>query len=388
MSLERIAAVCFWIVVAGAVAPGQQKGEATGQPPQALVTRVTERTYPAGGLLPWRHVETRSEADGRVIVVETEETTGMDGKLEPSREMRTETVRAGATTPQTRRDLFGFDAQRRRRLLETTQSEQETVADANIRIVESRWARDINGRLGLASRRIEARRSIAPDIHETDTTLLLPGINDALRESERTEHTERQINPAVMRQDITQLVFDVNGRWQPIELRSVEIRGIGSSERLEEETIRRPDTSGTLVIAERSVTRRSEVNGAEQVTIETYSQYGEGFIRSNSQLALNQRVHVSTAATADGGRYTVEEVEARNPVAPGDPLRVIHRTMTSVSRVGRDQWVTERHVLELDLNGRLVPVITEREESAGSRGLDVVPCVQTNPAYLSYAGPR
>jgi hypothetical protein len=80
---------------------------------------------------------------------------------------------------------------------------------------------------------------------------------------------------------------------------------------------------------------------------------------------LSQRVHRTTTATADGGRYTVEEVEGRSGVAPNDPMRVIRRTVTTVRQIGTDRWVTERQVFERDVNGRLRLVINETEERAG-----------------------
>ena len=198
-------------------------------------------------------------------------------------------------------------------------------------------------------------------MREAHTTLLVPDINETLRATERTEYTERRINPGLVRHDSTQLVRDINGRWQPIEVRRGEAREIGASERMEEETIQRRDMNGKLVVDERNVIRRSNANGQEHVVIETYAPYADGLPR----LALSQRVHRTTTATADGGRYTVEEVEGRSHIAPSDPMRVIRRTVTTVRQIGTDRWVTERQVFERDVNGRLRLVINETEESAG-----------------------
>ena len=190
-------------------------------------------------------------------------------------------------------------------------------------------------------------------------------MNETLRESERTEYTERQIAPAMVRRDSTQLVRDLNGRWQSTEIRSRESRDIGSSERIEEETIRRPDMNGKLTVSERSITRRSEANGRDYVVIETYAQNAEGFPRADTRLGLSRRVRRTTTATADGGRYTIEEMEARSSVAPSNPMRVIRRTVATVRNTGPDRWTTQRQVFELDVNGRLVPIVTQTEETAG-----------------------
>jgi hypothetical protein len=150
----------------------------------------------------------------------------------------------------------------------------------------------------------------------------------------------------------------------PIETRSGDVREMGA-ERVEEETIRRPGlTYGTLVPSERIVTRQSEANGRQQVIIETYSQHADGYARTDGRLALSQRVRRSTSDTADGGRTSIEEVEARNRVSPGDPMRVVQRTVVTIRNVSPDRRVTERQLFERDLNGRLALVMTEVEDTA------------------------
>ena len=260
--------------------------------------------------------------------------------------------------------MFGFGAGRQRRLLETTLSRQATAAGGAPRTIQDTWVSDVNGRLGLKSRRIEESRLTAPDTRQVDTTLLRQGIDGALRETERTEDTERRINPAVVRHDVTHLVLDMNGRWQPTEARRTEIHDIGSSERLEDETVLRRDTAGMLVVSERNVTRRSEANGREQVVVETYARNVDGFPRSDTPRELRQRVQITTTATVDGGRNTVEELQARSPVAPSDSLRAIRRIVTTVRRTGPDRWVTARQIFEVDANGRLAPAIADSEDTA------------------------
>ena len=115
---------------------------------------------------------------------------------------------------------------------------------------------------------------------------------------------------------------------------------------------------------ERNVIRRSEANGSRQEVIETYAFDDEGFFRSNGHLALHQRVRMSTTATPDGGRQTVEEVEGHNLAAYREPMRVVRRVVETVRQIDSGRWVTDRQVFELDLNGRLVPVGAERVERA------------------------
>jgi len=362
MTFGRIAVICFCIVLTSEAATGQPMSNATPQGQEgASRVSVMERTYPTGDRAPWRRVQTRSEPGSREVVVETLEMPDLEGRLAPTQEIVIETNRAAPNTAQIRRDLFQFSPEGRRRLSETTDSQRETLANGDTRAVHNTSAPDLNGRLGLRSRQIEETRSAAPDVRETHNTLLVPDVNETLRATERTEYTERQINPRLVRHDNTQLVRDINGRWQAIEARRGETWEIGASERIEEETIQRRDMNGKLAVDERNVTRRSIANGQEQVVIETYAPYADGLPR----LALSQRVHRTTTATGDGGRYTVEEVEGRNLSAPNDPLGVTRRTTTTVRQIGTDRWVTERQVFERDVNGRLRLVINDTEERVG-----------------------
>jgi len=169
--------------------------------------------------------------------------------------------------------------------------------------------------------------------------------------------------PGPVRHDSTRMFRDINGRWQPIETRSVEIHQLGPAEHVEVETIRRPDTSGALVVSERRVTHRIVDAAGEQLSIETYAGDEEGFVRYDGRLALHDRVRISNTMTADGDRQRIEEVEGRDPVAPRDPLRVVRRLVETTRRAGSDRWVTERQLFELDIERRLVPVMTEHEEA-------------------------
>jgi len=44
-------------------------------------------------------------------------------------------------------------------------------------------------------------------------------------------------------------------------------------------------------------------------------------------------------------------------------MRVVQRTVVTVRNIAPDRQVTERQVFELDVNGRLAPVVRETEET-------------------------
>jgi hypothetical protein len=357
MTRQQIAGFSLLVVVTAASAAAQQRSD-TADTAAAPATRVTNLTYPAGGVIPLRRVERRTESGGRKIIIEATETPGVEGKWEPIEEIVTDTSRG-----QAKRDVFRFYLGRQR-LAETTQLELETRApEKNTRNVQRTWITDLDGRLTLSSGYVEETKLVSPGIQQRTATLSLQSPEGSLHEVERRESTEHQVSSAVAQHDSTNSVRDLNGRWVATEARSGQTRGIGSAEHVEEETIQRQNLTGALAVRDSVVTRTSETNGEKRVLTETYSQDAEGFVRSDNHLALRQRLRRSTTATTDGGESTVEEVEARNPVAPNDPMRVIRRTLLTVRRVAPDRWVTERQMFERDLNGRLVLVADDTEET-------------------------
>ena len=353
MTLPRIAGICsFCILLTSAIATGQSKSNTTSRGQQGPASAVSQPDYEAGDIMPLRRTLTRSTSGGREVVVETVESLDIEGRLAPMREIVTET-RTERNTQHVKQDVFRFNPDRRRHLSETTESRQDRQPNGDTATVHNTWAPDLNGHLHQTSRRTEQTTSSAPDVRQTSTTLLVPQINETLGETERSEHTARRVNPGVVRHDSTHLVRDINGRWKPVEIRRGEVREIaGTSEQIEEETIQYPDLNGNLAVAERNVIRRSRTNDQEHVVIETYAPSLDDWPRDHGG-SLSQRVQRTTTVTADGGRSTVEEVEARSPVAPSDPMRVISRTVTTVRPISADRWVTERQVFEPDLEGRL-----------------------------------
>jgi hypothetical protein len=281
-------------------------------------------------------------------VVETSARPDLEGRLMPSREVVVEPAM---------REVFVFDLQGRRRLVEAVESVRETQPNGDTSAVHTTWAPDVNGRRAVMSRLVERTQSSPSGVHRTETTFLAPHLGDTLRETERVVRDERRITPGVVGHESTYSIRDVNGRWQPIETRRGEVRDVRASERFEEETTQRLDVNGRLVDDERTVTRSFSANARDHVVTEI-------FARSDGRLALSQRVHRTTAVNPDGGRYTVEEVEARNPVAPSDPLRVIRRIVTTVRPVRTGGWVTEQEVFERDVNGRLL--LVDRELTTSS----------------------
>jgi hypothetical protein len=120
----------------------------------------------------------------------------------------------------------------------------------------------------------------------------------------------------------------------------------------------RRDVNGRDAVSEKVVTHRARTNDEERVVIETYLPSIEG-----GRLALSRRVNRMTTVTDDGSQ-TVEETAEPNPVALGDPMRIVRRSVTTVRTRGTGSFVTERQVFDLDVNGRLVPIVGQTESTS------------------------
>lgn len=351
-SFQSVAGIVV-LLVAPAIAAVQQTGIRQGPPPSPT-SSTTEGAYAAGAALPSRRVQTRTTTNGREVLTETTEAPGPDGRMKMSQETTTETVRTGADSTQTKRDVFVPDAQGRPRLMETTQTDVQTSRDGSSRSVANTMTSDPNGRLSISSREIQETKSVSPTVKQTDTSIYRPGANEPLVESERLQQTERKVSASVTQSESTRLVRDGNGRWQAAEARNQEVRTAGA-EQITEETLHRINDKGTLALSEKKVTTQSKSGGQDHAITETYT---------GTRLELSQRVRTTTSTTP-GGQEIVREVEARNLATPNAPLRVVERTVETRRQIGPDRWEIQRQVFALDGNGRLIPVLTEKSESVG-----------------------
>jgi hypothetical protein len=266
---------------------------------------------------------------------------------------------AGPEVKQTRTDVYGTDDRGRQRLLEATESTEEKLANGRSRKVETTSRVDVNGRLAVRSQYTEETTTTASGRRETVASLLEPGTNGALQESRRTESSEREVRPGVVRVDSTERARGQNGGWETSQVRTRESRPLGPGESVIDETIQRPDVSGRLAVTERNVTRRTEANGRVTEVTETFGDNGQGLTRPDTPMGLSQRVTKTTTAAAGGGTSTVEEIEGRSLAAPNEPMRVVRRIVETVRATGPGRFETQRQVFERDPNGRMVLVSSD-----------------------------
>jgi hypothetical protein len=360
MILQHIACICASVVLTSSVATAQSPDAAAQSPASSVVEYTYDRST-----TPWRVVSSRTTTGGRDVTIATVEAPNADGRMSPVQETVTEKTRSSPATEQTTQQVFVVDSNGRRTLFETTDSQRVVTANGDTDVSHTTVRQDINGRAEVKARTLEQTRRVAPGTRRIETTVLLPDPNAALREALRTDETERRVDPRTVVYDSAQLSRDVNGRWLTTETRRRESRETSASERVQEQTIQRLDVNGRVAPVERTVVQASTANGREEEVTETFAPYLDRLPASGSGLTLSARVTRTTTKSADGGSSSIEEVEARNPAAPGDPMRVTRRIVTTIRSIGADRTVTEREVFERDVNGRLQRISSEVEESSG-----------------------
>jgi hypothetical protein len=370
MMLWRSLGIGVWMVTASAVASAQYRfpypvpdvpGTWPGAPSESRVIR----THLDGTTSPSQRVESRTRVNGVDIVTSIIERPDVEGRMRPSVETTTATVRTRPNAESTRHDVVAFDQSGRRMLIASTESEQKIRADGSIDIVRLTSAPDPAGHLVLVSREVEHTRSVSPEVTETERVLFLVSDHEMV-ETERVNQRERQVGAGLVRREMTRSVRDVNGQFHATETRSEEVRTSPSDSR-EEATIQRPDVTGKLAVDERTVVHRSNVDGRERTTVETSTT--EGAARPGN-LQLNRRLTRTTTSAADGSSRTDEDVEARVPFAPGEPLHPVQRSSGTIRNIDERYWEMQRRLSEVDVNHQMTPIVRETgtATASGSNG--------------------
>ena len=152
-------------------------------------------------------------------------------------------------------------------------------------------------------------------------------------------------------------VPDVNGRLVLV------------SQRIDETTTVTPDESRTV-----TVVLEPGINGPLQETRrieETERRFNGGVRHDTTELMrdVNGRWHTvatrtaETTTTADGAQSSIEGIETPSLVAPSAPARLVQQTTITVRKIGPERWLRERHLYELDPNGRMVLVESSTHET-------------------------
>jgi hypothetical protein len=268
----------------------------------------------------------------------------------------------------TSREFFRFVAQGKRGPVEAIAIARELSAEGVFPavITNTRDASfvDINGQITLTSRQIQ--RAVSPSMGQREISVSdqRPDLDGRLQEVLRTATSERRMGD-VFQRDTTLFSRDLNGRLGPIETRSQVIRTIAAPEDVEEETIRRLDIDGRLALDERNVVWHTRTGDREQAVTETFARNVAGVIGAEERLELVRRVRRTTTLAPDGGGDIIEEVEERTPGMPGEPIRLVRRTVETVRRVDPDRWTMTRQLFMVGPNREFLLIERDTGDATG-----------------------
>ncbi len=240
-------------------------------------------------------------------------------------------------------------------IIEVVEEEHRTLSGGEEHVSRTVSTPDLNGRFSVIRQEDQTTILTNIGVQETNTTVFLPDIHGGFQPAEQIEQTEREKGPGTVETERISKVRDGNGNWVPTERRIVLSREANGQSRTEEEQIYRSDSTGPLSLSEqvyRTYSRDSE--GNEQWTTDTHEKSIDG------RLHLNQRVKIVHESLSGGRERTVQEVEQRNPVAPGEDLRVVERTVTTSRPVGNGESELEVEVKALGGSGQLETILTQR----------------------------
>ena len=327
-SFFRFVLVIIGVILCGLGAISAQTADNQSADPSKSWTATTESNENNGN--PTRTTESQTQRGNRTVDVRSVQARGLDGTMTPYQDIETETVRLNATSTRTITRTFVQDGNGTRTLSQITQEEKDTLPDGGSKVVRSTSNPDANGNLQVIQREVQETAIKSPGVQETNTTVMLPGIDGTLAPTMRT-HELQQRNGNTVEIQKTTLLPDGSGNWQVGEVKKETIKNDGknSSQQVD---VSRPDSEGNLGEVARTVSRESETgSGDKRKEEDAYSVDLPGTTRDGN-LHQIQRV-TTTQHTDSAGQQTTQTAEAPNPGNPGSGMQV-NTIMNDTVRLG------------------------------------------------------
>jgi hypothetical protein len=292
-------------------------------------TSTSQQDSPNATINPLRTTESHTESDGRVMNRNSVQTMGMDGRYVPYSDIESQTVRVNDSTVRSIQRAFGRDVDGHRVLIQEKQEEIRSLPGGAQSVTRTFSNPDANGALQVVQRESEDSKQISPGVRVTNSTIFSPDINGGLSAAVRTEQRERRASDGTIESSKSTLLNDGTGAWKLSEVHESTSRPESPELRTNEERIFRPDSTGKLALAERTVSHESQANGGEKrETVDTYSTNVPG-VAGDSSLQLVER---STAVQRNsaGTQSTIRQVEQPNPGSIGGSLHVTQEAIDIV----------------------------------------------------------
>jgi hypothetical protein len=322
--------------------------------PEGPAEATTVKRDLTGGTSPTRVVEKRTESDGRITITRTLETLSLDGTYAPVAVCEQEMVKPDAKTERVTQRSFGFDADGKKVLLESSQQQVRELSNGGQDAVSTVSRPDENGQMRVVRREQSQTRPMSANAAETKTTVLLPDSSGALVPSGVTREVRRQTAPGVEEVRSTQMLPDGNGGWQTGEVKEQQVRTEPNGNRTIDQRIFRPDANLHLGLSEHQVIHDTrQPNGGERRDVNSYTQTPGGAIGSAS---LDSSMQVVSSTLPGGAQKTKSTIEQRDLVAPGQGLQVTESSVKTARPNGVGGVDTKRTTSVPDPSGNMTQV--------------------------------
>jgi len=324
----------------------------------------------ANNVNPIRVTDSHTQSGNRTVDVRSIQTRGADGRMEPYQDIERETLQVDADTVRITTRTFDRDVNRRKTLVQVTEEEKRTLPGGSSKIVRLTSNPDLSGKLQPVQREIVETKKLGANGQETDTTVMLPGIN-GMAPAFKTQEVRKQVAVNAVQTTKTTYLLDGSGHWQVNEIRQVTTREQGN-ELSSEERISRLDSAGKLGEVSRVVTKELETGSGERTqTVETYSFDVPGASQDGS-LHLVERTTTAQGSRSGDEQATEKRVEKLNPGDPNSDLRVsvLIESKQVAGPAGEQSAVTIR---ARDSNGSFGVVSVDMTKS------DRIPTIQIQP---------
>jgi hypothetical protein len=340
-------------------------------------TSTSQQDSPNATINPLRTSESHTESDGRVLNRNSVETMGMDGRYVPYSDIESQSVRVNDTTVRTTERAFGRDVDGHRVQIQEKQEEIRSLPGGAQTVTRTFSNPDANGTLQVVQREAEDSKQISPGVRVTNTTISSPDINGGLSPAVRTEQRETRASDGTIEFNKSTLLNDGTGAWKLSEVRESTSRPESPELRTKEERIFRPDSTGKLALAERTISHESQASaGEKRETVETYSTNVPG-VAGDNNLQLVQRA-TTVQRNASGSQSTVRQIEQPRPGSVGGSLHVTQEAIDIVRPDAGGNARQSRTILTPDSDGRMgeVWVDTGKSDNPAAIQVDTKPPAQ------------
>lgn len=295
----------------------------------------------------FRWLETSSDTAGVKYQTRRLQTLSPKTYSGPPIQVEREETRIDSNTTRIVSRTFNTSANGQRILTETAVEEITKRGDGEVSAVRTTSQRDLNGRMHVVSKETQEVLSAGPDTYRISKTVLLPGINNALEEKERTQQVEKRKGESLVEIDRTRYEVGADGKWTAIDRRLSQNR-MGKEQVQTDEQVYQRDVSGQLSLSQQVKTSewRDEA-GQMRLQSETFGRKLDGKFQLDSRVTLIQK------NLGNRGSETTERIEARNPASPGEGLRLVQSAVEKSQPLGSDQTQKSLEILKPDLNGRM-----------------------------------